>query len=473
MYVYVWLLFFSIVPISYAHSRLVCQVWGSSDSNEPQKAVVKPYKKYTSYSFESPIAAAVPADSFDASDTKSSPYRGFRASQLYGSEAPISSLEASSPTEENHDWAHTNDDGPSISLSSPTARRPRRRNDPNSSVTYKNMTGYTFNNSDRDAARRANRAGGSLRNSRQRERHRQRVRDQDIYATSDVGDITKHFVPDAKFLASIDWDKEKNLPGPYFQLLTAELQLDDARSFLLPQNSDGSAGPQLLALRYGEIPELVVCFPTENEIRLALWELHEIVAGLKRVVSDDHANLLQSRYRRLLNLSDEVTLPLPNVSTPHELPLGIELMNLLGKNFRFVGLGKSLEADRIYIREKMREIVKHYGFHLVRMIVRLPSTILEGNRELVEVSGAYSQDLRTKRVLENSDLVMITVDRLRGLSADLAALLGESGIVQKLASAPDLHKAIFVELSERKRTFRYHLPSFIFLTVLLFRCVRP
>jgi hypothetical protein len=311
------------------------------------------------------------------------------------------------------------------------------------------MTGYTFNNTDKDAANRSNRRGGSLRDSRQRERRRQHTRDQELYATADVGDITKHFVPDAKFLASIDWDKEKNLPGAYFQLLTSELNLDDARAFLLPQGNAGG-GPQLLALRYGEIPELIVCFPTENEIRLALWELHEIVSGLKRVVSEDHINMLQARYRRLLNLADEVQLPLPNIGTPHELPLGVELMNLLGKNFRFVGLGKSLDADRIYIREKMKEIAKHYGLHMVRMIVRLPSTLLEGNRELVEVSGTYSQDLRTKRALEGSDLVMITVDRLRGLSADIAALLGESGIVQKLASAPDLHKAIFVELSERK-----------------------
>jgi hypothetical protein len=100
---------------------------------------------------------------------------------------------------------------------------------------------------------------------------------------------------------------------------------------------------------------------------------------------------------------------------------------LLGKNFRFLGLGRSLEQDRIYIREKLREITRHYGYHMCRVLVRLPSSLLEGDRELVEVSGVFTSELHTKLVLQNSHLLMVAVDKMRGMTADVAALLNTSG----------------------------------------------
>jgi hypothetical protein len=45
-------------------------------------------------------------------------------------------------------------------------------------------------------------------------------------------------------------------------------------------------------------------------------------------------------------------------------------------------------------------------------MVRVPAGLLEGNKELIEVSGVYSSDLNTKLALQNANLLMVAVDRV-------------------------------------------------------------
>lgn len=84
----------------------------------------------------------------------------------------------------------------------------------------------------------------------------------------------------------------------------------------------------------------------------------------------------------------------------------------MGKNYRFAGRGRDPEEDRIYIREKLIEVSKKYGDYMCRLMVRVPAGLLEGNKELIEVSGVYSSDLNTKLALQNANLLMVAVDRV-------------------------------------------------------------
>jgi len=195
-------------------------------------------------------------------------------------------------------------------------------------------------------------------------------------------------------------------------------------------------GPQCILMRYSAIPDLIVSFPKEGELRLSLWELHEIAKGTKRATSAKHLQVLQARYRRMLGLSEQEDVPLLTIDSPQNLPLSPEVLTLLGRNYRFVGLGRSLAEDRIYIREKLREIVANYGYHMIRVMVRLPSTLLEGNREVVEISSLYASDPSTRMMVQNSNLVMVALDRAEGLTADVASLLNTSGITQVRIYSP-------------------------------------
>jgi F-box/leucine-rich repeat protein 2/20 len=232
--------------------------------------------------------------------------------------------------------------------------------------------------------------------------------------------------------------------------LLPPVQLDDRKSFLLPQGNSVDV-PQLVAVRYGRIPELIVSFPQEGELRLALWELHEIqLLGTKQFQSPQHQSLIENRYRKLLSLSEDTPIPLSDIDSPHDLPLDRDVAMLLGQNFRFVGLGKSLAQDRVFVREKLQDITTKYAYHMCKFLVRVPSSILDGNKELIEMSGPYIHgDFGTKMAVENTNLLLVAVDRIRGLSSDIVHLLQDSSLAHKLATKPELHKAIFVELAER------------------------
>jgi GTPase SAR1 family protein len=270
----------------------------------------------------------------------------------------------------------------------------------------------------------------------------------------DVMDIYKNYELNEEFLKTVDWEKERQeRPALNGWRSIRPFAPDDERPFLLPQGH--FAAPSVL-LRYGKIPEAIVCFPKEGELRLALWELHEIARGTKSPASPEHFNLLQRRYRRLLGLSESTPIPLQHISTPHDFVLPPDVQSVVGKNFRFSGRGYDPEEDRIYIREKIREVSRQFGLFMCRLMVRIPCGILEGNKELVEISGIYSSDLTTKLTLQNANLVMVAVNRTRGITGDLIALLKQSGLVEKLLADPEQHTAIFLELEETSKIMLPH-----------------
>lgn len=285
------------------------------------------------------------------------------------------------------------------------------------------------------------------------------------------------FFPDEMWSSTIDWHKERQQSNDYQALIDKATQttdgavaygpngevissnesvhlppvrIDDKKSYLLPQGQ-GCDVPQLVAVRYGRIPELIVSFPNEGELRLALWEVHEIcILGTKAYQSEPHKRISETRYRKMLGLADDAIIPISEIDSPQDLPLDRDVSQLLGQNFRFAGLGKSLSQDRVFVREKLQEITTKYAYHMCKFLVRVPSSILDGNKELIEMSGPYIHgDFGTKAVLENTNLLLVAVDRVRGLSSDIVHLLQDSSLAHKLATKPELHKAIFVELAER------------------------
>jgi hypothetical protein len=263
--------------------------------------------------------------------------------------------------------------------------------------------------------------------------------------------IHKNFAIDDDFIANIDWQMERlSLDNQPYARGANTLSIDDTRSFLLPQGAlpDPDMPSQSFVLRYGKVPSLIVSFPSENELRLALWELHEVVNGLSKARHTPASiRALEKRYRILLGLDEEVSVPLCSVTSPQELTLTCQCLKLAGKNYRFTGTGKDLIHDRVYIREKIRETIYHYGFYMVRFLVRVPCTVLEGNKELIEVAGTPAAGHHTKRCIENANLLMVAVDS-QGISAEVSDLLRSSKFPEHLLSDRYDRKAVFLQIDK-------------------------
>lgn len=276
---------------------------------------------------------------------------------------------------------------------------------------------------------------------------------QNEYDFENASHIHKNFAIDDDFIANIDWQMERlSLDSQPYSGGADTISIDDTRSYLLPQGElpDPDMPSQSFILRYGKVPSLIVSFPSENEMRLSLWELHEIVNGVTKVNhSPASLRTLEKRYRLLLRLEEQVSVPLPSISSPQELPLCHQCTKLAGKNYRFTGVGKDLIQDRVYIREKIRETIKFYGFYMVRFLVRVPCTILEGNKELMEVAGNPSDRLHNKRAIENANLLMVTVDS-KGISPEVSELIRSSKFPEQLLSDRHDRKAVFLQMQTSK-----------------------
>eukprot|EP01125_Pyxidicula_operculata_P009594 TRINITY_DN3154_c0_g1_i1.p1 TRINITY_DN3154_c0_g1~~TRINITY_DN3154_c0_g1_i1.p1 ORF type:complete len:698 (-),score=184.97 TRINITY_DN3154_c0_g1_i1:114-2207(-) len=283
------------------------------------------------------------------------------------------------------------------------------------------------------------------------------------YEFENVGTIDHNFAPDEEFLGSIDWDKERmmmtsNDMNNNRMILDTEnssqdlasIEIEDARSFLLPQEQFVPGQPaQTFVLRYGKVPSLIVSFPTEREVRLALWKLHEVQQGTLSVENVLQLNIMRARYRLMLGLSESQEIPLPYIHSPQDFHLDtLVVLKLLGKNFRFTGLGKDLQQDRVYIREKIKETISKYSYFMVKFMVRVPCKVLEGNRELIEVSSSSMvTDHNAQLAIQNANLLMIAVDTKQGLCTDVASALKTCGVTNKILADRFENKAIFLGLS--------------------------
>lgn len=412
------------------------------------ESVVKEYRKETGYSFEGNTVVQTASRSRRNSGSSDFPnpnrvYKGFSVEEF--TDASSRSAEhVYTPANTPYASMPATPGGSEISEVELDTRDARRS-------TYKRATVYLFNGV-----------------SQSSEDSRPQV--------NMVPVTSRTFFPDELWSSTIDWHKERNQPNDYQALIDSgansavtgpygtgadpsengdnsvlpPVRIDDRKSYLLPQGQ-GSDVPQLVAVRYGRIPELIVSFPNEGELRLALWEVHEIcILGAKTYQSEAHKRISETRYRRMLGLSEEDGIPLTHIDSPQDLPLDRDVAQLLGQNFRFAGLGKSLSHDRVFVREKLQDITTKYAYHMCKFLVRVPSSILDGNKELIEMSGPYIHgDFGTKAAVENTNLLLVAVDRVRGLSSDIVHLLQDSSLAHKLATKPELHKAIFVELAER------------------------
>lgn len=61
---------------------------------------------------------------------------------------------------------------------------------------------------------------------------------------------------------------------------------------------------------------------------------------------------------------------------------------MLGKVHRYIGSGRDAMVDRVYVREKIKEVLAKYPYIIKAIEVKVPANVLHGGRkEIVILSG--------------------------------------------------------------------------------------
>ncbi|GAM25647.1 hypothetical protein SAMD00019534_088220 [Acytostelium subglobosum LB1] len=282
--------------------------------------------------------------------------------------------------------------------------------------------------------------------------------------------IDQTYTLDEKFNLSVDWVKERELELDTINKTTQYLlnmqpatqpSINNNHPFLLPQGRVGAA--QMFRISYAATCEMLVDFISETELRGILWELHQFDSDRSTPIHARRLEYLQLMYTKCVALQPGTTThkQLADVKTSWDLPIAANIRPLLGKTIQFKGIGNDHNIDRIFIREKLREVLADYSFVTSSFFLKLPCSILRGRREITILSddtrrGNISKS-RITQAINEADQIALSFD-FRGLSADLADIIIGSNFMQKLGMDGVVQ---FAELGERQQN-KYDYPKGIY-----------
>ena len=251
-----------------------------------------------------------------------------------------------------------------------------------------------------------------------------------------------------KFPSTIDWNKENSAKASLsnFAVDYERNKVDFSRGFILPDNMGSFATTPVIG--YGNVPEVIVSFPKEQEIRAALWEYYLVSTKCKKVDNVKLGVLTQFHN----NVFGKKSFGF--VSNMKQIPIPQHILSVLGKTFSFKGRGQSLDVDRIFVREKLREIGKQLGFLTHNLIVKLPSKLVQGKIELILANfspGDEPKKWKVLNALKRTNLVVLTIDE-SGFLNQVYELLHNSGFMEKFLSGSEQYKLVLAELVERNTT---------------------
>ena len=126
------------------------------------------------------------------------------------------------------------------------------------------------------------------------------------------------------------------------------------------------------------------------------------------------------------------------------------LKTLLGHRIRFRGLGHDFYLDRVFVREKLREVMTNYGNCVAKCILRFPSEVLRGRilySLSVDTFSLSSRSSSSSDALSSIDysLVVVIVNQ-KGLAPAIGEWLQRSLYLSKMIRAPRQYQLSLLHL---------------------------
>jgi hypothetical protein len=222
--------------------------------------------------------------------------------------------------------------------------------------------------------------------------------------------------------------------------LSPAAQLGPSNAFLLPERAPFERS--IFVVNYSAVPQLVVTFPSERQVRLTLWQLHQVAQGALQL-EQEQLSRLRRQYAALLNLTPAQGVL--HCATAEQLPLAADLLSVLGRTLCYRGLGADLCADRLYLREQMLLLGRRFGGLLSEYVISVPSSLVARHLELTVTAPTARRVLF--RQVRKSSLLAVAVDA-RGITPAMTRLLESSRYWPEFfrQRSADKRRIVFVQL---------------------------
>lgn len=281
-----------------------------------------------------------------------------------------------------------------------------------------------------------------------------------------------------------DTDQSKNLflslPG-YFK----EGGRIKAEPFMLAQktleHSCESTTKCIIHLRYGTVYQIKVDYFSSEDLKQQLFELGSLSRndttnvdnehGLNKHIKDKAYECLQTRFA-ILTDSDVNENGLQNFNTYHDIVLCEEVEEFAGRTELYFGSGRNSTQDRLALKAILKGVTspqnsdseegkwKYRVAAAKEIVVYLPSKILYGGKEILEMPGTDDSDALAldfiNKALSMADAVFVMSDfAFNIVEKDVKDILRNCEFMQKWMKYPELYSLMLLTYPEKHLEFQF------------------
>lgn len=229
----------------------------------------------------------------------------------------------------------------------------------------------------------------------------------------------------------------------------------------------------ILQLRYGTCYQLKVEYFNKEELQQQLYELFTKDTDSSQVnneVKDKAERCLKARYKILIGHKFNQE---EDVRTYEDIKLSKEVLEFAGKTELYIGRGKDSIYDRLALQDILRELTtaqeedadkakatKMKIAAVKKILVYLPSKILYGGKEILEMPGTDDSDpiamFSIRNVLSEVDaVILVTEYGFKICEKEVKEMLSESGFVQRLRTDPSSNKLMLIAYPEKDSQWQF------------------
>ncbi|XP_053314291.1 uncharacterized protein LOC128480772 isoform X2 [Spea bombifrons] len=258
----------------------------------------------------------------------------------------------------------------------------------------------------------------------------------------------------------------------------------DIEPYILPQKamlgSYESTTKCIIHLRYGTVYQMRVDYFEEKELQNQLFELvtlneKETSSDMNEDIKEKAIECLKARFEILTqqNISENAEL-LESLSSPEDIKLSEEVQQFAGKTELYFGKGNNSAQDRLALKDVLKTFTpsqddnfEQYQRKIAavkKIVVYLPSKILHGGKEILEMPGTDDSDPMAthsiKNALEDVDAVILISDfSFKIVEKEVKDMLTESTFLSKFLSNPNDYKLMLLSYPEKNQGFQYRKDS--------------
>ncbi|XP_069035780.1 uncharacterized protein [Lepisosteus oculatus] len=255
--------------------------------------------------------------------------------------------------------------------------------------------------------------------------------------------------------------------------------LRKVQPFLLPEkgpeNSCISTTKCVVQLRYSKLYQMKVDYMTMESLQNQLYELVLMmkgseIAGMKDTKAErEKQSELEERFLILTKHSHNGIIDMElirNIDKPEAIILKDEL-TFTGTTKYYIGDGKDVDEDRIFIREKLaehvtmtckdesrQELQKMKIAAVKTILVYAPCRFLDGGKELLEMPGSDESDPLARKniqdvLAEANTVLFMSQSSFIIAEAEVKDILCNSQFLRNLEKNPDDYSLIFMTYPEK------------------------